>query len=331
MHDRYVLIAGQGRSGTNWLLDILDHSTVTHCRNEPDKPAGSALTALPTGWVARDPFPELEAGWDEAARRASRSFGERDHRIRVRKGHLAPAAQRLGLLRAVTGPKYRKVLGVGLPALHRAEWPIPWFVASAERLGRALPILKVNQQPGWMVWVLRHRPSARVLHIVRHPGGFLNSYTNRWLAHEDPEQVVQTDRRRLAMIAEADPAWASRFGAIEALGPDEAELWFWRYAAETIHEAGQAHPDRYQLIIYEDLIRDPVGVARSIYEGCGLPWDDAIEAAIRQSGVESGTIAGAWRGRLDADQTALLGRILDDSPLRSCWPEPVAAGEAGRC
>ena len=40
---RYVLIAGQGRSGTNWLLQILDLSSQTHCRNEPNDCIGSAL------------------------------------------------------------------------------------------------------------------------------------------------------------------------------------------------------------------------------------------------------------------------------------------------
>ena len=47
----YALIAGHGRSGTNWLLHLLDRSATTHCRNEPNEIAGNAFAALPTPFV----------------------------------------------------------------------------------------------------------------------------------------------------------------------------------------------------------------------------------------------------------------------------------------
>ena len=76
---RYVLITGQGRSGTNWLLEILDQSRQTHCRNEPNGCAGSALSALPLGQMScPEQEAKLESAWDAAIIRASsRSFGDR--------------------------------------------------------------------------------------------------------------------------------------------------------------------------------------------------------------------------------------------------------------
>src|SRR5262249_7473253 len=122
----YVLIAGCGRSGTNWLLDILNQSRQTHCRNEPNQCAGSALAALPRGFA---PCPlldaELERGWDEAIARACRSFGHADHPIDVKKDHYSGAAQRMGLVRIARGKRLRRVLGSVLPSFRRQEWPIP--------------------------------------------------------------------------------------------------------------------------------------------------------------------------------------------------------------
>src|SRR4051812_20363205 len=98
--ERYVLIAGQGRSGTNWLLEIFDRSPRTHCRNEPNECAGSALSELASGWTF-DPElgAELEPVWDEAIARTAASFGDRDHAIPVPKDHFSGPAQRMGLVR----------------------------------------------------------------------------------------------------------------------------------------------------------------------------------------------------------------------------------------
>ena len=56
----YALITGQGRSGTNWLLELFDASSKTFCRNEPDRLEGSPLGLLAedllvTGHLAAQP------------------------------------------------------------------------------------------------------------------------------------------------------------------------------------------------------------------------------------------------------------------------------------
>ena len=97
---RYVLIAGHGRSGTNWLLEILDQSRQTHCRNEPNECPGSAFFEVPTGRIHRPELDaELEAVWDQAVARTSTSFGMRDQSIPVDKDHFSRVAQRMGLVR----------------------------------------------------------------------------------------------------------------------------------------------------------------------------------------------------------------------------------------
>ena len=175
-------------------------------------------------------------------------------------------------------------------------------------------------EPGWIVWVLRNRPEAHVVHIVRHPGGFLNSLMKRLWSQLDMETVVRDNRERLARIAAVDPIWASRFGDLDTLSPVEAELWYWRYSSETIHQAGEVNP-RYQLVKYEELTNDPVEVSRSVYRGCGLDWDDTIERAIRQMSGESQAIARAWEQKLNSEQIAAVQGILPDSLMRDWWDE----------
>jgi hypothetical protein len=184
-----------------------------------------------------------------------------------------------------------------------------------------VPVLKLTIVPGWIVWVLQNRPAAQVLHIVRDPGGFLNSYIKRWLSLQaDLEEVTHVNRNILSQIAAHEPDWAERFGNIEGMSLLESELWYWVYCSETIHKAGEGNP-RYQLILYGNLVRDPVETSRSLYQDCGLEWDDSIEQAIRRSSQRSGEIATAWQHALDAEQIALVERILEQSAMRTWWSE----------
>lgn len=327
--NRYVLIAGTGRSGTNWLLEILDQSRQTHCRNEPNGCAGSAFSRLPHGLVESPALAEeLERAWDDSVARTARSFGVRDHAIPVPKVHFSRMAQRLGLARLARAKRPRRALGRVLPSPLAEEWPIPPWVMSRRPEGPTLPVLKVLGRTGWMTWALRNRPEAHVIHIVRHPGGFLNSMMKRVWSRTSIEDVARSNRELLQVVA-TDPAWAARFGDLDAISPLEAEIWFWRYATETLHRAGAGNP-RYQLIIYEDLAANPVEVSRAVYRGCGLDWDEAIEGRIRQMSNQSRAIARAWRDRLNPDQVAHVERILGGSPVCDWWggterisPEPA--------
>jgi hypothetical protein len=318
--NRYVLIAGQGRSGTNWLLEIFDWSRRTHCRNEPNECAGSALAALPPGWVSSlDLNTKLESVWDEAVVQTSQSFGDRDHPIKVYKDHFSRLAQQIGLVRLAKVKRHRRILRGVMPAWMPEEWPIPPWIVNEQKQDQSLPIFKTNAVPGWIVWALRNRPGAHVVHIVRHPAGFLNSYLKRWLSQQSDLGKVERDNRDgLTLVATHEPAWASRFGDISTISLLEAELWYWRYCAETIHRAGEGSP-RYQLVKYEELTRNPVETSRSVYGGCGLDWDRTIEQAVRESSSESQAIATAWRDRLSAEHVALVERILDNSMMQDWW------------
>jgi len=316
----YALIVGHGRSGTNWLLELFDLSAETFCRNEPDRSSGTPFDEISTGTsVWRAEQTELQEVWDQAVHWWATHRGGEDHRVVVPKDYVRPVARALGLWRVVQSARARRWLGVARP-LRGDDWALPSWVCDPRRLDRALPVLKLLLAPGWTSFVLKHRPRTEVFHIVRHPGGFLNSWSNRYRSKHEEVEVLTANRDRLESIAAREPEWRNRFGNISAMSAEEAELWNWCYAGETIYRAAQ-ESEHYHLINYESLVYDPVPVVRSCYAACGLEWSGAIERRVGNSASNSESIAMKWRSELNSGQMALVERILDQTSMRVWWTD----------
>lgn len=310
----YVLVVGNGRSGTKWLLSILDSSPSTHCRNEPDEITTSPLAKLPS---PQDDLSLLDKNWDAAISWAATHIGERDLAWTGRKDYVFELSRITGLTRALD-KRPRSFLSMLLPALRGAEWELPFWIGDRNAMSRALPVLKFVQAPLWTIWALRHRPSAQVLHIVRHPGGFLNSWKRRYLNDHAVESVTLANRKRLQAIARTQPEWGDRFGDISELSVMESELWYWRYATETIHNVGYGQP-RYALIVYEQLASKIIEQAQRVFQTCGLSWDARIERRIKQQSGDSDSIATAWKLKLSSEDIAAVERVLAGSIMENWW------------
>jgi len=322
MKPDYVLIVGQGRSGTNWLLDLLDLSPYTHCRNEPNELDASPLFQLPSPFVQHplgDSFPQE---WEQAVESTSLRMGDRDRIAIHPKSHIYEPVRRLGGALVLGKRRVRRLLSAVFPSLGQSEWSIPWWFANPNALKQATTILKLNSTPAWAEWVLLNRPAVIVIHIVRHPGGFLNSWEKRCVAGLglDPVNVKKDNDERLRKIAQSDPQWAEILEDIDAMSIEESELWYWRYVNETIYLAGHERPNYIQLI-YEDLVANPLQVMKRIYEKCNLPWTTEIEQEISNSASQSQSIATAWPKKLKSKQVELVRRILKSSFMAQWWEE----------
>ena len=179
-------------------------------------------------------------------------------------------------------------------------------------------MLKLNQAPAWTVWMLRHRPETKIIHNIRHPGGFLNSWHNRWLDANDADEVLALNRQRLRDVAAVDDVWAKRFGDIDTMDVQLTEMWYWRYSNEVIHEAGVGR-DHYRLTVYERTTEDPMPVVHDLYTFCNLEWSDAVERGVEANTRESKQIAGKWREKLEPGQVAIIEMVLDGSPIAAWW------------
>jgi hypothetical protein len=317
MKPDYVLIVGQGRSGTNWLLDLLDLSSQTYCRNEANKLTPSPLTQLPSATVRTALGAEFAQEWDNAITAASMRMGERD-RLNLEHKFYKHQPRLPGGLFLVSGKRRRQWLSVLNPELSQSDWAVPNWLLDLQKLKQALPVFKLNQVPGWASWVLQNRPEVLVIHIVRHPGGFLHSWKSRYSTTQEPDQVKQDNNQRLQRVAELDADWRPLVDHVNAMTIDESELWYWRYTSETIDSVG-AGRSNYMRIIYEDLVSDPVVVTKLLYQKCQLPWTDEIEQKVVQGSSQSSSIASTWQSKLSAEQLDAIKRVVDGSFVCHWW------------
>jgi len=324
---KYALITGHGRSGTNWLLDIFNASHQTFCRNEPNEVHDSPCNQLHPLWHVTASMSDMDVSWDELAACMASSMGERDHRLIAPKDYVHPLSQKLGIAYFPARPKILPALRVFLPPLRSGEWEMPWWIGDQSKLTQAYAVLKINQSARIAIWLLKNRPQVPVFHIVRHPGGRLNSWLNRFLAKRDVAYIRQRNRDRLREVLRISPEWCDIFGDIDAMSIAESEMWFWRYVTESIHRTGEG-VDNYQLLLYENLAQDPMAIAQQIYQVCGLPWTKEIEGLIRQGTRRSMwgkvkdtplSVAQAWRNKLKPEDVDAVNHVLRGSLMENWW------------
>ncbi len=275
----YVLVVGHGRSGTNWLLDILDASSVTHCRNEPNEVRDSALECVNSLWYSKQALDEVALFWDQRVSLAKISRSERDHHISTSKQHIHHLSQKTGLASFPVRPKIRKFLSLFLAELRKGEWPVPPWIVNRQSLEESCAVLKINMLAGWFInWHVVQYPHIPILHIVRNPKGYLNSSVRRFFSQcsaSDLEKEREFYTMMLRTAVSIAPKWKDVLGDIDEMSLLEAVAWFWRLNNEMIYLGCKSY-DNYRLIIYENIVAQPLEQARQIYEFCGLQWSEQV-------------------------------------------------------
>jgi len=317
--DSYVLIAGQGRSGTNWILDILDLCENTWCRNEPNELINSAMASLADGALIDSGFfPDIDA-WTEAIRKTGESFGDRDRVGKENKNYYRASICRHLVQFIYDKPRVRKPLKSVFSHFELDEWVIPRFLLNDIQRNNRLTIIKVNQMPAWSRFVLDKDSNGKVIHIVRHPGGFLNSWKNRYLRQMSSDVVLLENRTRLERLADLSETWRKRMGDINQMSIPEMELWYWLYANEETYLGGLKN-SRYKLVVFEKLAGDFKNEVKDILDFSTLNISKEQEKEMFKLGDNSISISDGWKQSLSTEEKSLVERILNNSELSSFWP-----------
>jgi hypothetical protein len=266
--------------------------------------------------VKRD-HADLNAIWDSAIGWALLHMGRLDPRFNYPKDFFGVFGNAVG--RKIIGKApFRKALGLFTPELRQQEWDFPAWFGNRTIFLQAPTVLKFLQAPNLADFALKHRPDVPVFQIIRHPGGFLNSWANRYLVSQESDTVLLANRNRLKNIAVEEPAWGIRFGDPDALDVEEAELWYWCYANEVTFKLGNGRQN-YRAIPYELLALNPLPIMQDLYEVVGLTWDQTIVDRILATSTLSASISAQWKNHLKPSQKELVERILDQSPLKNLW------------
>ncbi len=325
----YVIIVGNGGSGSKRLLHIFDQSSHTHCRNEPYNNLTSPFKAIrefPRGWaIPPSEVDILEQGWDDAVKWTHERMGDRDFLPPPQKNHLYEGIRSTGLMKPLASRTMRKMMGILSPSLKKEEWPLPWWAGSKSRLEDAFLILKFNQSSGLIRWVLENRPRVKVIHIVRHPAGCLNSWRIRHLASHPEDFVYQNNLNRLRSVAEIDPEAREQFGDIDRLSNAEAELLFWRYAALVVHRAGVGK-EQYELVLDEQVVQDGVTTSKQLYDISGLEWEPKVAQYVESHAKNWKEKSCSWDSMLPEEDHEMIQQLLSGTEMEEWWqPEQVVS------
>ncbi|WP_245243000.1 sulfotransferase domain-containing protein [Pararhodobacter sp. SW119] len=310
----YILIAGMGRSGSNRLLDILDTSRRTVCRNEVDEILGSSFGGIGATLFPEDFGPRQLAALQDAISGAALRRSARDRLDQTDKDYLTGTGRRV--LPVLGKTRVRRLLGpLGLLD-GQDEWRVPSPLLAESRLPDARLVLKLNGTPAWAAALAQADPGCRILHNIRAPAAYLQSWYNRFIRNGVGTASFEANFRDVPRIL----AHFGRHDADRLAEPVEAnlvevELWRWRYINESLQSLA-AHSDRYLLLTYSEIEADLPGSAKRVFDFTELPLDPVEEIRIRS--LKNVLFREPHKTSLDAALCdRLVCTVLEDSPLRS--------------
>ncbi|HEX5326423.1 MAG TPA: sulfotransferase [Acetobacteraceae bacterium] len=333
--DRVIMVLGAPRSGTSWLGKIFDSHPDVLYRHEPD-------LAL---WEQRLPFLIPERRVDDHVAIAAAYLA------RLARTPTLKSSGQLPIFAKSYYPPGGRSLRAGM--IHTLRWieavsgsrrmrafPVPDLV-DPDRYPKLRIVIKSISARGRARVFLKAMPTARALLLLRHPCGQVASTLRGFQQGKFNSGVFVRD-------VLATPG-ASKYGLNErrltAASEVERLAWHWATMNELAAEAVAAHPNG-RMIRYEDLCRDPIGEARTLFAFCGLQpsqqTDSFIQASTSYSGTERyysvfrNAVAAAdrWRTELSEDDQRVVLGVVAQTSLGRLWqgtaddPAPGPVGVA---
>jgi hypothetical protein len=269
-----IFLFGMPRSGTTWIGKIFDSHPDTLYRHEPD--SWGRLNSIPLMApveLAHEYAPLIR---DFCARLPDMKLTKVAASTPIfPKHYYSPLRYQLFRLNVVAVKAAAKVFGEqALQNLIRDEdMPhIRMVWKSIESLGR-LGVIERAMQPCYGIHITRH-PCGYVASVLR--GESQRRFTGDVSAGED-----------LGLLALClDTATARQHGltleSLKSMHPVERLAWRWVLYNDKAMQDIENEPGCMTLR-YEDLCRDPMGIARQLFEFSQLPWNEQTERFVSQS------------------------------------------------
>jgi hypothetical protein len=167
-------------------------------------------------------------------------------------------------------PVYQEYLdmeGIQPAALDRWKSALKDFLTAVTFQNPKPIVLKSPPHTGRIRVVLEMFPDARFVHIVRDPYVLFPSTVRLWKSLYESQAFQRPKHRGLEEYV---------FDSFERM-----------YAAFE-RDRSLVDPSRFAEVRYEELVRDPVGQMRSIYEQINLPGFERVEPKLRERAAKQG-------------------------------------------
>jgi hypothetical protein len=305
MPPRLIVIVSSPRSGSTWVGKLFDSHPLTIYRHEPD--GEGRLAHVPLFPSAAD-FPALAP---QVQRFAAALPGIRSPRVVAKFPLFSKAYDRAGArhLRAwMTGAlKVATVAGAPLS--------VPQFVGS--RTYASHPIVwKSIESTGRLGLLAYALPDARIVHLVRHPGGYVSSSLR---GMEGGNLAAEHDVELWSMFASTEVArkYGIDLAALAAMPAAERLAWTWVIENEKAMN-DTADAANVRRIRYEDICANPMTAIAELLAFADLPMHDQVREFVQESTAADNAAyysvfkdprrsAEKWRSELDP---AVIDRVL---------------------
>jgi Sulfotransferase family len=321
---RTILLAGAGRSGTTWLGKLMDASPSVFYKHEPDNVEKLSIFALVPSRL--DLIVDNDGYCPAFQDALERTFWQH--------GLMFLASPELANDFLRSGPW--KVVNLALRGIKKmgfAQEPTlklrPWmFRRSVDEVSLVIKSVVSNMR---LAWVHQHFPEIKQVLIIRHPGGYLNSWLNGKRDH-GWSKFGKKGRLNQAIIPLARPEHEKYLDSYENGTDFERELIYWIIANETpLLQLGEK--SGLMTVVYEDLCENPQKIMSQVYEHCEIPFLTSTQEFIEQttSRQEDGfhsvfkdprVAAEKWRSELSQEQIEIVERYLAGSILAPLWQAP---------
>lgn len=322
-----ILIFGMPRSGTTWIGKLFDSHPDTLYRHEPDSVRKLSFPRFPDLKDAGRYREELEQFVAALPRmRSSEVVGKQPLFPKSYQSHAALTAYRA----CVVASKAASRVWRHFPCMFRP---------TGENQERVRVVWKSIESPGRLGVCVEALPSARAIHLMRHPCGYVASVLRgriaRRFAHSEP-----SDDWLLKMLFETAAGKARGMTArdLDQLTLEERLAWCWVLTHEKII-ADIAQSEQVMTVRYEDVCVDPKAVTRRMLEFTGLDWHTQVQRFILASTQSEGTgyysifknpyaSAERWRSELASPVVDRILGVLRSSELYRFYCDSTNAPRA---
>jgi hypothetical protein len=258
--------------------------------------------------------------WDGLVDWLKVRLGINDPYPRPAKNHTWRAAQLLRLDRVVSSRRLRPIWSRIQTDSTSEEWRASRLTDNLAALQRARLVFKMPNVTAWLPALLEHRPGVRLVHLIRHPAGMLSSWYARYTNLTVEAEHAAVNRERMARVLRVRPEWQALVGDLDTMTASVAELWYWRFCNETIRATLATH-DNNLFLTDEELLADPVEIARRVTRHCQLTWSDAAERFVSDLAPHWQAHSSPWRSVTSPDDAKAVERVLDGSELQGLWSD----------